>query len=321
MAHIYIYSPSGAVRNIADFRRAIKRLENNGHAVEIDADALRCHQRFAGDDTTRIAAIHRAAASEADVALITRGGYGLTRILPALKYKKIAKAIAKGTQFIGLSDFTAFQTALLAHSKKYPITWAGNTLVADWGHATDFHESACTCFEDMLNGSSEGSSWYVNKKTVPDADLTILKKPIKNAILWGGNLCVLTSLLGTPYFPKLKRGILFLEDVVEAPYRIERMLSQLLHAGILDQQQAILLGHFTEYKPSSQDKGFNMKTVIHWLRQHTKTPIFTGLPHGHVSTKVLLPIGAPVDFHANTRERLLLWGKTRHNMRTLVTNK
>jgi muramoyltetrapeptide carboxypeptidase LdcA involved in peptidoglycan recycling len=78
--NIYIYSPSGAVRDKAAFKRGVARLKALGHTVEIDADALKSHMRFAGEDATRIAAIHRAAASEADVALITRGGYGLTRL-------------------------------------------------------------------------------------------------------------------------------------------------------------------------------------------------------------------------------------------------
>ncbi len=312
MAHIYIYSPSGVVLNISGFRRAIERLKQNGHTIEIDPDALRCNQRFAGDDNTRIDSIHRAAASGADIALITRGGYGLTRILPDLKYKKIAKAISKGMRFVGISDFTALQAALLAQNKHLPITWAGNSLIKDWGNSAGIDEITKACFDEMLNGSSEGMGWYVNKKEVPDNYLVKLAKPIKSATLWGGNLCVLTSLLGTPFFPEIKGGILFLEDVAETPYRIERMLTQLLHAGILDQQQAILLAKFTEYKISQHDRGFNLKKVIRWLRTKTKTPILTGLPHGHINTKVLLPVGAKVDLHTNERERLMLWGHLHH---------
>jgi len=114
--HIYVYSPSGAVRDNAAFKRAVKRLEGLGHQVEVDADALSSHLRFAGDDAARVAAIHRAAASGADVALISRGGYGLTRILPSIDYTAVAKAIEQGTHFVGLSDFTAFQNALLAQT-------------------------------------------------------------------------------------------------------------------------------------------------------------------------------------------------------------
>jgi muramoyltetrapeptide carboxypeptidase len=107
--HIYIYSPSSAVRDKAAFKRGVQRLTALGHEVEVDADALARHQRFAGDDDTRLAGIHRAAASGADVALISRGGYGLSRILPGIQYKAVAKAISGGTRFVGLSDFTAFR--------------------------------------------------------------------------------------------------------------------------------------------------------------------------------------------------------------------
>jgi muramoyltetrapeptide carboxypeptidase len=92
MAHIYIFSPSSAVRDKAAFRRGIKRLKAQGHEVEVDVSAFDTHMRFAGDDATRITAITRAAASGANVALISRGGYGLSRILPALPYKQIAKS-------------------------------------------------------------------------------------------------------------------------------------------------------------------------------------------------------------------------------------
>ena len=107
MAHIYIYSPSGAVRDKAAFKRGVARLKKLGHEVELDADALSSHTRFAGDDATRLAAIHRAADSGADVALISRGGYGLTRILPGIKYKQVAKAIAK--------DYAAMRAKVPTH--------------------------------------------------------------------------------------------------------------------------------------------------------------------------------------------------------------
>ncbi len=311
MAHIYIYSPSGAVRDTAGFRRAIKRLQQRGHTVEVDPDALTTWQRFAGDDTTRLAAIGRAADSGADVALLSRGGYGLTRILPRLPWKKISKAIETGTQFVGLSDFTALQTALLAKEAPTPqkaVTWAGNLLIDDWGQTTEPDDITEACFSDMVHGIGEGAGWTISTKELPETGEALLKKPVKNATLWGGNLCVLTSLLGTPYFPIIKKGVLFLEDVSEHPYRIERMLTQLLHASVLDNQQAIVLGQFTDFKLNANDKGFNLRTVVQWLRSQTSTPILTGLPHGHVPTKVLLPVGATVDLQMQGRDCLILWG-------------
>jgi len=309
--HIYIYSPAGAVRDKAGFKRAVRRLEAMGHQVEIDADALSSHQRFAGDDATRLAAIDRAAASGADLALPTRGGYGLTRILPGIKYKAVAKAIAGGTRFVGLSDFTALSLALLA--KTGATTWAGPLLVHDFGRPDDeggVDDIMLDCFNDLLSGQGEGAGWQMPKIGLREDGKPAVKDFYIScgATLWGGNLAVLVSLLGTPYFPQIKGGILFLEDVGEHPYRVERMLTQLLHAGVLAQQKAIVFGQFSEFKLSSHDKGFKLQTVIDWLRSQVKCPVLQGLPYGHVPTKVMLPVGAPVSLSVEGRDALIYWG-------------
>ena len=131
---------------------------------------------------------------------------------------------------------------------------------------------------------------------------------VHNAKLWGGNLSVLVSLLGTPFWPKVKGGVLFLEDVGEHPYKIERMLTQLLHAGVLAQQKAVVLGQFTSFKLVPHDKGFKLATVVSSLRSQLSIPVLTGLPFGHVPTKVLLPVGAKVDLAVQGRDALLVWG-------------
>jgi muramoyltetrapeptide carboxypeptidase len=303
MAHIYIYSPSGAVRDKAAFKRGVARLKKLGHEVELDVNALSRQTRFAGDEATRLSAIQRAAASGADVAMISRGGYGLTRILLDLPYKALAKAIDKGTQFVGLSDFTAFQNALLA--KTGAVTWAGPALGEDFGaeQPDDIMEA---CFDDMLSGQGEGAGWRLSATCVK-AQTKADGVWARDALLWGGNLTVLCSLLGTPFFPQVKQGILFLEDVGEHPYRIERMLTQLLHAGVLPQQKAIVLGQFTQYKLTPHDQGFQLQSVVSWLRAHTKVPVLTDLPFGHVPTKVCLPVGQKVSLLVENRDALLLW--------------
>jgi muramoyltetrapeptide carboxypeptidase len=310
MAHIYIYSPSGAVRDKQAFKRGVSRLKKLGHAVEVDADALSTSTRFAGDDATRIASIHRAASSGADVAMISRGGYGLTRILPGIDYKKVAKAVEKGTRFVGLSDFTAFQTALLAKTGAY--SWAGPALGEDFGqeYPDDVMEA---CFEDMLSGQGEGAGWRL--PTACAKALSHKREGVwaQDAVLWGGNLSVLVSLLGTPYFPQIKGGVLFLEDISEQPYRIERMLTQLLHSGVLSQQKAVVLGQFTHYKLTPHDKGFKLQSVVYWLRSQIKTPVLTDLPFGHVQTKVCLPVGKKVSLVVEDREALILWAHNAHS--------
>jgi muramoyltetrapeptide carboxypeptidase len=300
MSHIYIFSPSSAVRDKAAFKRGVKRLKALGHQVEIDADALSRIMRFAGSDESRLAAISRASASGADIAMISRGGYGLTRILTQLPYKAIAKAIDKGTQFVGLSDFTAFQLAVYAKTQR--ITWQGPALGEDFGPEGEPDDIMSACFEDLCLEQGEGTGWRLSKDDISKS------VKVNNAVLWGGNLAVLTSMLGTPYFPTIKGGVLFLEDVGEHPYKVERMLTQLFNAGVLSQQKAIVFGQFTNYKLVPHDKGFKMKTVIDRLRTQLKMPVLTGLPFGHVPTKVLLPVGAKVDLAAEDRDAFLVWG-------------
>lgn len=308
--NIYIYSPSGAVRDKAAFRRGINRLKALGHQVEVDQEALSSRMRFAGDDDTRLAAIHRAAASGADVALISRGGYGLTRILDRIDYKAVAKGISRGTQFVGISDFTAFQLALFA--KTGAVSWAGPALCEGFGALPLPDDIMEDCFSDMLLGQGEGTGWRVPRlrvsSKVPGNNGGDKEWKVGNATLWGGNLAVLVSLIGTPYFPEVKGGVLFLEDVSEPPYRVERMLTQLLHAGVLGRQKAVLMGQFTEFKLTPHDKGFKLNTVFDWLQSQVKAPLLTNLPYGHVQTKVLLPVGAKVDLVQQGRDVLMAWG-------------
>ncbi|SFC24520.1 muramoyltetrapeptide carboxypeptidase [Polaromonas sp. OV174] len=310
--HIYIYSPSSAVRDKASFKRGIKRLQALGHEVEVDEAALATHQRFAGDDETRLAAIHRAAASGADVALISRGGYGLTRLLPAINYKAVAKAVAKGTKFVGLSDFTAFQMALLA--KTGAVTWAGPSLGEDFGAVAGPDDIMEACFDDLITGQVEGTGWQLPKIATNSIALTagVAKASerftINNAVLWGGNLAMLASLVGTPYLPVIKGGILFIEDVGEHPFRVERMLAQLLQAGLLAQQKAIIFGQFSNYKLVPHDKGYKLAGVVSWLQSQVKARVLTGLPFGHVPTKVLLPVGQAITLAVEDRDAFLLWG-------------
>jgi muramoyltetrapeptide carboxypeptidase len=314
--HIYIYSPAGAVRDKAAFRRGVQRLRAQGHAVEIDEAALKSHMRFAGDDDTRLAALHRAAASGADIALISRGGYGLTRMLDRIRYPALARATERGLRLVGHSDFTALQLALLARAGG--TSWAGPALCADFGTEDAPDEIMQACFDDLLLGQGEGTGWRIGRddpmpaprarRSTAAADAPPPAWTVRDATLWGGNLAVLSSLVGTPYLPDVRGGILFLEDVNEHPYRIERMLTQLLHAGVLGRQKAVVLGQFTAYQTVAHDRNFRLSTVVAWLRSQIKAPVFTQLPFGHVPTKVLLPVGAKVQMVVENREALLFWG-------------
>jgi muramoyltetrapeptide carboxypeptidase len=301
MSSLHIYSASGVIAQAPVLRRAARRLGALGFEVTLDASALAKHQRFAGDDATRLAALHRVAAARPDIAMATRGGYGLTRLLDGVDWAAISRSIEGGTRWVGHSDFTALQLGLLAHAKGAgAVTWAGPLACGDFG-GESVDDITEPCFVEAMDGSLEA----VGFRTEPGFDGLAVR-----GTLWGGNLCMVNSLLGTPHWPKAavtRGGVLFLEDVNEHPYRIERSLLQLHQAGVLDAQKAVLLGEFSDFRKSPLDRGYTLKSMVSHLRSVTKTPILTGLPFGHVPTKVTMPVGARVQLLVQGRDALLGW--------------
>ncbi len=293
-APIYLISPSGAVVDTKQARNAARILTALGHRTSFDPGALRRSQRFAGPDAVRAGAFERAATQPDPIVMITRGGYGLTRLLPSLDFQRLAAA---GKHWLGFSDFTAFHLAMLAQAGA--VTWAGPALIDDFGvaRAEDVDPVTLGCLEDALSGALEMVGFRA--AGAPGVDT--------RGTLWGGNLTVLCTLLGTPWFPQVKGGILYLEEVNEHPYRVERMLLQLLHAGILDAQGAVLVGYVNRYGLSPHDRGYDLPAVLKWLRTQTRTPIITGLPFGHDTPKLTLPHGATVGLATEGRQGWLVF--------------
>ncbi|HET7774615.1 MAG TPA: LD-carboxypeptidase [Burkholderiaceae bacterium] len=291
---IYLFSPAGAVQERKRITAAAKLLRKAGCAVEIDSTAGARLMRFAGSDEERVAAFTRAAGSGADAALATRGGYGMHRLMHRLDFRKLARS---KVQWVGMSDFTAFSLGMLSQGGG-AVTWSG-PLATDQLAAEQPDEVTLDAFLEAMRGELEAVGFVNARASARSLDI--------KGTLWGGNLCVLTALLGTRFFPDIKGGILFLEDVGEHPYRIERMLLQLLHAGVLARQKAVVLGHFTQYKPVPNDRGFKLKTVIDYVQSQIKAPILTGLPAGHVPTVLTLPIGRATRLLAEGRDAFLVW--------------
>ena len=290
MTALTILSPSGVLRQAAPLRLATRRLRALGFDVRVDE-----------------AALHRVARVAPSIAMASRGGYGLTRLLGRIDWKLLARSVARGTRWVGHSDLTTLQLGLLArHGGDGPVTWAGPLAADDFGRAEDaggVDEITRDCFVEAMSGALEA----VGFRTEAGFDGLGVR-----GTLWGGNLCMVNSMLGTKYFPKIKGGVLFLEDVNEHPYRIERNLLQLHQAGVLDAQKAVVLGAFSAWRPAPHDRGFSLKTVVARLRTLTKTPILTGLPFGHVPTKVSLPVGAKVTLAVQGREALVGWAAHSH---------
>jgi muramoyltetrapeptide carboxypeptidase len=299
MTLLTLLTPAGIVPKAAALRLAAKRLGGLGFDVQLDGSALARHQRFGGTDDMRLAALHRVAQAAPSVAMATRGGYGMTRLLDRVDWKLVARSVQAGTRWVGYSDLTALQMGLIAHTGAG--SWAGPMAIDDFSRAEEdggVDEVTRDCFVEAMGGELEA----VGFRTEVGFDGASAK-----GLMWGGNLTVLCALLGTPHMPKIKGGILFLEDVNEHPYRVERHLLQLHQAGILAQQKAIVLGAFSAWKASPLDRGYSLKTVVAHVRSLIKTPVLTGLPFGHVHPKVSLPLGVKVQLLVDGRNVLIGW--------------
>ncbi|OTP79379.1 muramoyltetrapeptide carboxypeptidase [Caballeronia sordidicola] len=279
---IDLVAPSGYPA-LEPVERAIARLQEQGHALENASSAWRRYQRFGGTDSERAADINRLADPSRplpEIVLAVRGGYGASRILHGLDYDGLQRRLRdQPVVMVGHSDFTALQLALFARAGIK--TFGGPMLTADFG-AEELSAFTMDHFWEAITKPSFTVTSDVHQ--AQSADVT--------GMLWGGNLAMIASLIGTPYMPPVEGGILFLEDVNEHPFRVERMIYQLHLSGILARQQAVVLGQFTSAKLSEYDNGYTFETMVEQVRSLVAIPVVTGLQFGHVPDLLTLPFGA-----------------------------
>ncbi|WMW78930.1 LD-carboxypeptidase [Undibacterium cyanobacteriorum] len=281
---IAIVPLSGAASAGTDFKLGEEQLRNAGFEVINYYDPERRFQRFGATDTQRIELFYQALENpEVDLVMSLRGSYGVSRILPYLDFERIAAA---NKLVIGFSDINALQLAMLAKSNQGSL--CGPMFCSDFA-LTALREFTQSHFQAALR---EGKSEVVFESDL--AQEVELCGP-----LWGGNLAMLNHLVGTEFMPRMHGGILFLEDVAEHPYRVERMVLQLKMAGVLESQKALIFGDFSAYQLAEHDNGYNFNEMIGFLRQELSIPIFTGLPFGHCADKLSLFQGAQYQLHSN----------------------
>jgi muramoyltetrapeptide carboxypeptidase len=295
-----LIAPSGYPHDSEALHRALHRLHAQGHRVGGEEATKRRYQRFAGTDGERAADLNRLADPSRelpDVVLAVRGGYGAVRILHGLDYEGLQRRLTdQPIALVGHSDFTAIQLALLARAGVK--TFGGPMLVSDFG-AEDLSDFTMHHFWSALTKPT----MTVTSNTPQAQSVDV------SGMLWGGNLAVLASLIGTPYMPPVQGGILFIEDVNEQPFRVERMIYQLHLAGILAQQQALVLGDFSGSKAYDYDNGYDLQATIEQVRSLIGIPIVTGLQFGHVRNMLTLPVGADAHLVADAHGfKLMLSG-------------
>ena len=289
---VAIVAPSGYAADPLDLVRADAQLQAQGCEVRHYDDPQARHQRFAAPDAVRLAGLHAAADDvEVDIIIALRGGYGMSRLLPDIDFEKLVKS---KKLIVGHSDFTALQMGLLCHGG---ASFAGPMICADFARE---NPSATTMldFWRCLAGPSHAIR-------LTGSGATHGAHVDAQGVLWGGNLAMLAHLIGSPWMPAIEGGILFLEDINEHPFRVERMLLQLLHAGVLDRQAAILLGDFSGGPTTDYDNGYDVETMLDFVGSRIGVPIVRGLPFGHIHDKVTLAVGSRASLRCNAQERVL----------------
>jgi muramoyltetrapeptide carboxypeptidase len=244
------------------------------YEVSLDESIYETQGLFAGSDERRLREFRSAIADpEIDAILCARGGYGSTRLLPHLDPAPVAAA---NKLLVGFSDITALH-ALWARAGVRSIH---APMVAALGTASPEVRSE---WVRTLEGREEPESWGLEIVAPGDASGRLI----------GGNLAVLTALLGTQFRPPVENAILFLEDVGERPYRVDRMLTSMIQADFLPSCAGIVLGAFTEAEPGPD--GVSMEEVLTERLCGLRIPVLAGFRAGHIDDNEPLTFGAKAE--------------------------
>ncbi|MAS93668.1 MAG: LD-carboxypeptidase [Verrucomicrobiales bacterium] len=271
-SHLAIVAPAGPFDKEA-FLLGVDWLCERYH-VSYSPEIFTKSGYFAGSDDRRLSELRQAIENpDVDAILCARGGYGATRILPGLDLEAIRAA---NKTIVGFSDITALHN-LWAEAGVRSIH---APMVAALGKAS---EAIRTKWIEALEHPETERKWHL-KRIDGGANGA-------EGVLVGGNLAVLGALNGTPFTPKLKGKILFLEDVGERPYRIDRMLTTLKQSGWFDVVSGVVLGAFTEGDPGPD--GTSVDDVFCEHFSELDCPVLAGLSAGHISENVPLNFGAP----------------------------
>lgn len=264
--------------------KGIEYIEKCGYRVKTGQHVYDVHGYLGGSDKGRAGDINQMFSdSEIQGIFCTRGGYGTPRIVELIDYEAVKK---NPKVFVGFSDITALQLALFR--KIQLVTFSGPMAAVEMGKGIDpFTESN---FWNVV--TTAGSVQKIET-------LNCLKPGTVEGRLLGGTLSMICALIGTPYLPDFQNAILFLEDVGEEPYRIDRKLMQLKLAGILAQVNGIVFGKFEGCDSKSQDPSLTVDQVIDDVLADLDVPAVTGLRYGHVDVKHTLPIGVNAYLNAN----------------------
>ena len=300
-SRIALVAPAGPLLEKDDLTRAQQLCRALGYEPVLGTNTYNRYGYLAGTDDQRLADLNGALQdSSIDAVWCIRGGYGTIRLLERVDYDAMAR---QPKALIGFSDITALLNAITQRAGV--VTFHGPVARAAMPRFSREH------FERVLTlAEAPGRLGRIE----PQADVLV---PQENRIvtlnsgtaegrLAGGNLTLLHCLIGTPYFPDLENAILFLEDVAEDLYNVDRMLAHLRMVGVFRHLAGVMVGRFTELERAGRDGALGFDEVLATYFQPLGIPVAYGFPIGHIDAQWTLPLGIPVRLDADAGEVYLL---------------
>ncbi len=287
-----LVDPASATWYPVDIEIVSESMQALGLKVKVGAHVLDRRGYFAGTDEARAADLNAMFRDpEVDAILAVRGGWGSARVLPLLDFEAIRKS---PKILMGYSDITALLLAIYARTNL--VTFHGPVGASPWNafNVAGFKRVLFDAEPALLENLKEKEDTL----TIVENRVMTITPGVARGRLLGGNLTIVTSLLGSSYLPDWRDAVLFLEDVEEAPYRVDRMLTQLKLAGVLDVVRAVVFGRCTRCSPG---EGFGSLTLPDILNDHLKplkVPAWHGAMIGHIERQFTLPVGLPVEVDA-----------------------
>lgn len=290
---IGVIAPASAPRDEHALPAGVDGLKRAGFHVKGQIDRYDAVGYLAGTDEERLQELHHMMRdSDSDALICVRGGYGVLRILDQIDFSLLAQ---RPKLVVGYSDITALQLALFKHTGLISIS--GPMIAVEW---SDPHGVNCRHFMDLV-----GPDYTPGPLDQAQPQTTLIAGEAEGLLL-GGNLSLLTRMLGTRHMPDLSGAILFLEEIGETPYRVDGLLAHLQLAGVLDQLAGVVLGGFTDADIAAGKSSLTMEQVFEDYFGDLGIPVANGLRYGHFPDKVAVPIGVRAHLTANPDGRATL---------------
>lgn len=290
---IGIISPAGAVFERESYSIAIESLQAMGLKVKEGSALRNRYGHLAGTDNDRAKELNEMFAdSSVDAIICLRGGSGCNRILGKIDYENIKK---NPKIFAGFSDITALLNAI--YQQTALVTFHAPTATSSWNKFSyNYFRKVLFEKDAVLFENPKIKGDYLTQ--TKDRIITIRSGKAKGVLL-GGNLAVLTSILGSPYAPDFKGKILFLEEINEEIYRVDRMMSQLEICGVFKQVSGVVLGKFTNCKASGSYGTLTLDEIFDDYLKNLNIPVFSGAMIGHIEEKFTIPVGIEAEIDAD----------------------